>query len=128
MDWTLETINELLSKQAEWTVSVESDCLLITNDEEIEVFLTLCGEQIIAESLLASVSQVKNSAAFNDEILRTHKLFPLTTMGIVTINSVEYYAAFGALSSQSKSESIVLEVDFLFQNVVGMLDAYEKFI
>ena len=52
-------------------------------------------------------------------------LFPLTTVAISDINGEEYYTAFGALSAQSKAESIQIEVTTLFQNVAAFLDAYE---
>ncbi len=128
MNWTLETIGELLAKNDDWSVSTETNCLIISNPEGVEVFLTVCGEQIIAESLLVEVDLISDKNALNEEILKTHKLFPLTTVGIVSIESVEYYAAFGALSSQSKAESIELEVEFLFQNVEGMIEAYAGYI
>ncbi len=128
MDWTLESVHQLISKQTEWISSVKDDCLLITNDDEIEIYLSIGGEQIIAESLLFPVGQVTDSVELNEQILKTHKFFPLTTAGIVNIDKEDYYSAFGALSSQSKAESIILEIDFLFQNVIGMLEAFEPFI
>lgn len=125
---TLKQIKQALSELDGWSVSVEKDCLLIKNTEEIEAFLTICGEQIIVESLLVPVEQVKNTAEFNKEILKTHKMFPMTAISIVKIESVEYYSAFGALSSQSKISSVLLEVEFLFSNVVKMFDIYKNFI
>ena len=38
----------------------------------------------------------------------------------------EYYTAFGSLSSQSKPESVMIEVQTLFQNVEAFLDAYAE--
>ena len=70
-------------------------------------------------------SQVKDKAALDHDILSTHMLFPLTTVAISNINGEEYYTAFGALSAQSKAESIQIEVTTLFQNVAAFLDAYE---
>ena len=77
------------------------------------------------ESLLFPASDVKDKPALDHEILSTHMVFPLTTVGISTIGGDEYYTAFGALSAQSKPESIVIEVETLFQNVASFLDAYE---
>lgn len=78
------------------------------------------------ESLLFSKSEVADSAALNEEILKSHMIFPLTTVGISQIADEEYYTAFGALSSQSKEESIMIEVSTLFQNVEAFLDAYQE--
>ena len=52
-------------------------------------------------------------------------LFPLTTVGISQVGGDEYYTAFGSLSSQSKAESIAIELNTLFQNVEAFIDAYQ---
>jgi uncharacterized protein YjfI (DUF2170 family) len=61
----------------------------------------------------------------NEEILKSHMIFPLTSVGITNVADEEYYTAFGALSSQSKGESIMIEVETLFQNVAAFIDAYQ---
>jgi uncharacterized protein YjfI (DUF2170 family) len=55
-------------------------------------------------------------------------VFPLTTIGISNVAGSQYYVAFGALSSQSKQESIVIEIETLFQNVEAFIDAYQGFL
>ena len=128
MSWTLEALNELLAKQENLSISLENEVLFITNEDGIDAYLTISGDQILVESLLCLSTSVKNEDEFNRVILRTHKqLFPLTSIGLTEVNGLEYYAAFGALSSQSKEESILIEVDFLFQNVTGMLECYDEF-
>lgn len=128
MSWEIKTLAALLDKDENLAVSQEGDCLFLTNEHGIDAYVSLGGEQIIVESLLFSTSQVSNTATLNEAVLRTHKLFPLTTVGIVNVEGTEYYAAFGALSVNSSEDDIHLEIDFLFQNIEGMLDAYEEFI
>ncbi len=128
MSWEINTLSELLNKVEDLAVSQEGDCLFLTNEHGIDAYISLGGEQMIVESLLFATSQVSNTAALNDAVMRTHKIFPLTTVGIVNVDGVEYYAAFGALSISSSEENVLLEIDFLFQNVEDMLDAYEEFI
>lgn len=125
MVWDLEKLESLLKEHDDYVVTREEGCLLIANQDGIDAWLALSGEQILVESLLFSASQVKDKAALDHEILSTHMVFPLTTVGISTIGSEEYYTAFGALSAQSKAESIIIEVETLFQNVASFLDAYE---
>ncbi|QJR82013.1 DUF2170 family protein [Alteromonas pelagimontana] len=125
MTWDLDKIDSLLQGHDDYVITREEDCLLIANQDGIDAWLAISGEQILVESLLFSSSQVKNKAALDHEILSTHMVFPLTTVGISTIGGEEYYTAFGALSAQSKAESIVIEVETLFQNVASFLDAYE---
>lgn len=127
MTWTLHSLLELLQRQDDLTVSTEGDALLLTNDDGIDAIITVSGDQIIVESLLSPTTKVKDSIVFNDLILRTHKqLFPLTAMAITRIDGEDYYAAFGSLSSQSKEESVLVEISLLFQNVEGMLEFYEE--
>lgn len=125
MVWDLDKLASLLATNEEFVVTREEGCLMIANQDGLDAWLAISGEQIIVESLLFAASQVKDKAALDHEILSTHMVFPLTTVGISTINGEEYYTAFGALSAQSKEESIVIEIETLFQNVAAFLDAYE---
>lgn len=125
MAWDIPQLKDLLTDKEDYVVTMEQDCLLIANSDGLDAWLAISGEQIIVESVLFAADQVKDRAALDHDILSSHMLFPLTTVGISVIDDVEYYVAFGALSSQSKQESIEIEVATLFQNVAGFLDAYE---
>jgi uncharacterized protein YjfI (DUF2170 family) len=128
MTWELSQLAEAISAQEGYVVTHEADCLLIANEDGIDAWLAISGEQILVESLLFSIDEVKDKAALNEEILRTHMLFPLTTIGISAVAGTQYYTAFGSLSSQSKEESVLIEVSTLFQNVEAFLDAYQDFL
>lgn len=128
MTWELSQLAEVISAQEGYVVTHEADCLLIANEDGIDAWLAISGEQILVESLLFSIDEVKNTAALNEEILRTHMIFPLTTIGISSVAGTQYYTAFGSLSSQSKEESVLIEISTLFQNVEAFLDAYQDFL
>ncbi|UAA39387.1 DUF2170 family protein [Paraneptunicella aestuarii] len=128
MSWDLDQLEALISKQADLVVTKENDCLLIANADGLDAWMAISGEQILVESILFAKSEVSDTNALNELILKTHMLFPLTTVGISDINGEQYYTAFGSLSSQSKESSILIEVDTLFQNVESFLDAYQEFI
>ena len=128
MTWDLDQLETLIGDSNDLVVTREENCLLIANAEGIDAWLAISGEQILVESLLFSSSEVKDKAKLNEEILKTHMLFPLTTVGITTLGTEEYYTAFGALSSQSKAESVMIEIDTLFQNVEAFLDAYQIYL
>lgn len=96
---------------------------------DLPLFLTVAGEQILIEAWLWPLDQVQNAAEFNELILRTHKLFPLSTLSLDTVGSGEsYYTLFGALSSQSKLESILIEVETLARNVMQVTQAYAPYL
>jgi uncharacterized protein YjfI (DUF2170 family) len=128
MNWDLSTIEESLSKQSNWAIHSESDCLFITNEDGLDAYIAVSGAQIVVESILFTSSSVADTNALNEQILKTHQVFPLTTLGITTVEGEDYYMAFGALSSQSKEESIIIEVETLFDNVAAFLDAYEDYL
>ncbi len=128
MNWDLSAIEASLSKQNKWVVHSENNCLFITNEDGLDAYVAVSGEQIVVESILFASSSVTDSAALNEHILKTHQVFPLTTIGITNVEDDDYYMAFGALSSQSKEESIIIEVETLFDNVAAFLDAYEDYL
>jgi hypothetical protein len=125
MTWDLNQLETLFADNQDLVVTREENCLLIANSDGIDAWLAISGEQILIESLLFAMSEVKDSAALNEEILKTHMIFPLTTVGISQVAGDEYYTAFGSLSSQSKAESVKIELTSLFQNVEAFLDAYQ---
>ncbi|GAC27849.1 DUF2170 family protein [Brumicola pallidula] len=128
MTWKLSQLAEIISAQEGYVVTHEADCLLIANEDGIDAWLAISGEQILVESLLFSLDEVRDSSALNEEILRTHMIFPLTTIGISSVAGNQYYTAFGSLSGQSKEESVLIEISTLFQNVEAFLDAYQDFL
>ncbi len=128
MSWSLETLNTALSKNDNWVVSLEAGCICVTNEDGLDAYVAVSGRQILVESILFSKQQVKNPSALNEEILKTHQLFPLTSICITRLDNDEYYAAFGAISSSTDEASVLVEVETLFGNVSEILDAYEQFI
>lgn len=126
MTWDLNQLETLLADNQDLVVTREENCLLIANTDGIDAWLAISGEQILIESLLFAKSEVKDTSELNEEILKTHMIFPLTTVGISQVAGDEYYTAFGSLSSQSKAESIIIELTTLFQNVEAFIDAYES--
>ena len=128
MVWDLSSIEASLSKQTQWVVHSENDCLFITNEDGLDAYVAVSGAQIVVESILFASSAVADSKGLNEQILKTHQVFPLTTIGITSVEGEDYYMAFGALSSQSKEESVVIEVATLFDNVAAFLDVYEDYL
>ncbi|PSW04359.1 DUF2170 family protein [Photobacterium lipolyticum] len=125
MTWKLSDLLPVLTEHEGWQVEASEQTLVIRNEDNIEAFLAVSGEQILVEVLLFPQQQVKDITALNNDILRTHKMFPLSTIGINEIQGDSYYVAFGSLSSQSKAESVVIEVATLFRNVEAFIELYQ---
>jgi len=96
---------------------------------DLPLFIAVFGEQIVAEALLWPAADVADAAAFNNEVLRTHKLFPLSSISLETMpDGQSCYTMFGALSSASTLSDVVFEIELLADNVIKATEAYEGFL
>lgn len=95
---------------------------------DLPVFISVVGEQIIVESILWPTEAVKNVSTFNEEILRTHKFFPLSTIGIEKLAENDFYIMFGALSSESSLSNVMFEIEMLSDNVIKATEAFENYL
>ncbi len=137
--WAIAGLHDALQKEALFQsgeataelVQGADPSILITLNEygELPVYLTIAGEQIIVESLMWPKSDITDVAGFNEEVLRTHKLFPLSTISLDLLpDGNEYYTMFGALSATSLLENVIFEVETLADNVIKAADAYGQFL
>ncbi len=134
--WTASALHEALAAtdavrsgavSVELLDGAEPSLHLVMHDYgDLPVFLAVVGEQVIVEALMWPVSQVKDAVAFNEEVLRTHKLFPLSTIGIEVIDGDPVYIMFGALDASSSLSNVVFEVDTLADNVISVTEAFES--
>ena len=137
--WTAQSLCDALSATElfkEKRASVElfdgaEVSLLVTMAEygDLPLFVAVFGEQIIVEALLWPLSDVRDAAAFNEEVLRTHKLFPLSSIGLETLpDGQACYTMFGALSASSTLSNVVEEIELLAGNVINATEAYAGFL
>lgn len=137
--WTTSSLQQALS-ESEMVASGAVSLELIDGTEpalhirmkqygDLPIFLTVVGEQILAESVLWPLEDVRGVGKFNDEVLRTHKLFPLSTISLDTMpDGNQYYTMFGALSATSIIENVVFEIETLADNVIKATEAYGDYI
>ena len=103
--------------------------LLVTMKEfgDLPLYVSISGSQIIVDTLLWPVAAVKDTAAFNMMLLRTHKLFPLSTFGITQgPDGQEYYEVFGSLSAASIFDSVLFEIETLADTAIQAVEAYQS--
>ena len=60
MSWNLEGLKTLFDNQDGYAVATEGDCLLITNSDGIESYLTVSGDQMLVETILFSTDAIKD--------------------------------------------------------------------
>ncbi|NZA26311.1 YjfI family protein [Luteimonas sp. SJ-92] len=134
--WTTRALYEALSATEQFSAGAVSAELLDGADQslhlvmrdygDLPLFLAVVGEQIVVEALLWPVSQVGDAAAFNEEVLRTHKMFPLSTIGIEQMGGEAAYIMFGALDARSSLSNVAFEIESLADNVIKATEAYES--
>ncbi|MCV2403181.1 YjfI family protein [Marinomonas sp. C2222] len=128
MSWNRSALLKLIESQGSWVVESEGDCLAVSNDEGVDVFVYVGGRQILVEAALFSTKSVKDKAALNELILRSHHYVPLTSVCIKNIANEDYYVAFGALSVDSKDTVVMEEIETLFENVTEFLDLCDDYL
>ena len=136
-NWTTETLHRALAQSeaaGEDAIKVElvagiDPGILITMAEfgDLPLLMSVSGSQILVETLLWPVDEVKDTAAFNELILKTHKLLPLSTFGIrLGPDGKDYYEMFGSLSAGSILESVLFEIETLADNAMQAAEAYQS--
>lgn len=134
-NWTTESLLEALSQSSaaigggiEVSLVEGADPgILVTMKEfgDLPLVMSVSGSQIIVDTLLWPVDEVQDSAGFNEMLLKTHKLFPLSTFGIVVgPDGRDYYELFGSLSAGSILESVIFEIETLADNALQAAEAY----
>ncbi|RBP51011.1 YjfI family protein [Arenicella xantha] len=137
--WTTESLFTALKERPAFSngsCSIEiidgidsSIVILMHQYGDLPIFITAGGEQILAEAVLFSVNDVADTSKFNEYVLRTHKYLPLSTISIETdLEHGDYYHMFGALSSSSSINAVVLEVETLAENVIQATEAFKAFL
>lgn len=135
-NWTTETLHGALAQsdaaaadafKVELVAGIDPGILItMTEFGDLPLLMSVSGSQILVETLLWPVDEVADTAAFNDLILRTHKLLPLSTFGIRQgPDGRDYYEMFGSLSAGSKLASVVFEIETLADNAMQTAEAYQ---
>ncbi len=101
--------------------------IIMTEFGDLPLLMSVSGGQILVDTLLWPVDEVNDSAAFNELILKSHKMLPLSTFGIRSgPDGREYYEMFGSLSAGSILESVVFEIETIADNAMQAAAAYQS--
>jgi hypothetical protein len=127
----LQALDEVVSQEI--TVSLvqgsESSIKLEMNEfGGLPIYVAVVGEQIIVDTVLVDIDSISDVRGFNDAVLRSRELFPLSSIGIESMpNGQTVYNMFGALSSDSSLTNVVTEIKTLVDNVHRASEAFEHF-
>lgn len=137
--WSIDLLHQTLhasalvtQKKASLELLNGSDaCLLITMHDfgDLSLFLAIAGGQIVLEVFLWPVSHVENKTAFNEQVLRMQKIFPVATVAIEAHEHGEpAYIVFSALSASVSLARLVYEIETLSHNVLQMTEVFEALL
>lgn len=120
-------------RSGDWLVELiegSEDSILVTvaKSGDLEIHISVSGDQILASVLLWPVSVVDAQAELNAALLRDHKLLPLSTFGITQAVDDEWYELFGALSAGSTEESVLAELLALSDNAIEVAEVYQDYL
>ena len=137
--WTVESLYMALLERPAFSngsCSIEvieglESSIVITMHEygDLPIFISSGSEQMLVEAVLFSAEDIKDTAKFNEYVLKTHKYLPLSTISLDTDDlHGDYYHMFGALSSASSINEILLEINTLADNVIQATEAFANFL
>ncbi|PJK11236.1 hypothetical protein CO614_00085 [Lysobacteraceae bacterium NML120232] len=135
---TLVGIHEALSQTraviegliaVEWLEGADPSLHLVMHEYGgLSVFIAKSGEHLIVEAWLWPLDAVADAARFNAHVLTTHKLLPLSTVGIDVVAGVPGYIMFGTLDANSRFETLMFEVETLADNVINASEAWLEYL
>ncbi|SER27314.1 MULTISPECIES: YjfI family protein [Pseudomonas] len=108
--------------------AVPSIKLIMTEYGDLPIYLAVSGDQVLVDATLFEAGKVKDTVEFNSLLLRSRDMFPLSSVGIESVDGTEIYCMFGALSAASSLTVIVQEIYTLAENVIRAAEAFEDHI
>lgn len=127
----LQALDEVTSREITLTLmqgSEQSIKLQMNEYGGLPIYIAVVGEQIIVDTVLVDLESINDVVRFNDAVLRSREMFPLSSIGIESMpNGQTVYNMFGALSSGSNLTNVVTEVRTLVDNVQRATEAFESF-
>ncbi|MFJ7312336.1 YjfI family protein [Pseudomonas sp. NPDC098747] len=127
----LKALDEVASQEITLSLIQSSEASIKLEMNEfggLPIHIALAGQQIIVDTVLVDIDSITDVHAFNDAVLRSREMFPLSSIGIESMpNGQTVYNMFGALSADSSLTNVVTEVKTLVDNVQRASEAFEHF-
>lgn len=135
--WTVPTIRAALEtselvREGELTARVlegADPVLLVTMHEygDLPIYLSVGGAQIVCSVLLWPVAEQKDTAAFNEFLLKAQRVVPLSNFAITSVDNQDIYELMGELSCKTTLQTILIELRTLAENAIDATELRETF-
>lgn len=135
--WTVNTLFDAL-KADDFIQSKEANVELLAGAEpvinvtmneagELPIQISVSGEIIVVQAMLWERALVKDSAAFNESVMMTEKMFELANISLDQLsNGTWVYVMYGSLRSTAALDDIIFELQTLAANVMEAAEAYRE--
>ena len=135
--WTVPAIRDALHasellREGELTARVlegAEPVLLVSMHEygDLPIYLSVGGAQIVCSVLLWPVAEQKDTAAFNEFLLKAQRVVPLSNFAITTVDHQDVYELMGELSCKTTLQTILIELRTLAENAIDATELRETF-
>jgi uncharacterized protein YjfI (DUF2170 family) len=117
--------NELTARIVEGAEPV----LLVSMHEygDLPIYMSVGGAQIVCSVLLWPVSEQKDTARFNEFLLKAQPVVPLSNFAITAVDGQDVYELMGELSCKTTLQTILIELRTLAENAIDATELRETF-
>ena len=123
--WNNQTLSELFSKEG-FQVQEVKGALLVTlpHMADMDVTVVASKDKILMQTNVQPLSTVEDEGKMNALFMRNNHLLPLSHVGIAKFEGVEWYCVSGELSSISKAEVVLQEINVLSVNARELAEGF----
>ncbi len=93
--------------------------VIMAGHGDLEIFVDVGPSQITASTLLWPCDEQPDRNGFNEFLLRTQKVMPLSNFGIVSVNGRDFYELAGELATTSQIDDVLTELRTLAENAIS---------
>ena len=123
--WNNETLSDLFSKEGFQVQEVEGALLVtLSHMAELDVTVVTSEDKILMQSNVQPLSTVDDENKMNALFMRNNHLMPLSHVGITKFEGEEWYCVSGELSSISKAEVVLQEINTLSKNAHQLAEVF----
>ena len=95
---------------------------------DLGVTIALTDRQLFVSTPLVEAVQVRHRAEFNEACMRLNPIYPLSNLGLTTINGRDTYIAFGELAPDSTLNQLELEIRTLADNAIDAIEVLKPYL
>lgn len=128
MNWTTQSLAEALEKTGNYNAVVTDETALsvFSKEQEMPLVVVIKGDFMSVEAKMFDETEIVNSANINELLLKATDFLQLSAFTIREVEGTKTYFIVGQLSSSTIIENVKLEIETMFDNLMGAADLVLK--